>query len=136
MPSAPSSLPRDFHARPAGAGMAQGVSPYFIPRRCSGHANLHSPLRAWGTRGQGAAWLENPHTTPLTSLQSPLGMVVKPQRGDREKQQGMSEAKGKTHSHTHGTSPSSMKRACCGHGVSGDCLDPVAKTVIACLGHL
>lgn len=46
---------------PAGAGMAQRVSPYSVPRRCSGHADLHSPLRAWGTQGQGAAWLENPH---------------------------------------------------------------------------
>lgn len=69
-------------------------------------------------------------------LQGPLGMAVKPQRGDREKQQGMSEVKGKMSNPTHGMSPSSLKRVCCGHGVSGDCLDPIAKTFIACLGHL
>lgn len=71
--SAPSSLPRDLQAPLAGAGMAQGISPYFIPGRCSGHADLHSPLGAWGTRGQEAAWLENPHTRPPMSPAEPSG---------------------------------------------------------------
>lgn len=29
-----------------------------------------------------------------------------------------------------------VKRACCRHGVSGDSVDPISKTFIACLGHL
>lgn len=52
------------------------------------------------------------------------------------KQPGLSEAREKTHNPIHGMPPSSVKRACCRHGASGDCLDPISKTFIACLGHL
>lgn len=104
MLSAPSTLPGSA-CPPAGAGLAQGVSPYSVPRRCSGHADLHSPLRAWGTRGQGAAWLENPHTRPLMSPARPSGDGCETTEGGQGKQQGVPEAKGKTRDGTQGTSP-------------------------------
>lgn len=101
--------------------------------------DMQTSIPHWGHGAHGVrrqhGWrtLTPGHPCPL---QSPLGMVGKPQRGDREKQQGVSEANGKMSNCTHGMSPSLLKRACCGHGVSGDCLDPIAKTFIACLGHL
>lgn len=132
----PSSLPRDFHTASAGAATAEGISPYFIPGRLSGHADLRSLPTAQGTQGQEAAWLKNPYARPPCPLQGSLGEGCATVGGGREKLQGMSEAKEKTHNPTRGTSPSSGKKARCRHGVSGDCLDPISKTFIACLGHL
>ena len=79
---------------------------------------------------------EEPLCQATLSTAEPSGEGCATTGGAREKQQGMSEAKEKTHNPTHDMSPSSVKRACCRHGVSGDCLDPISKIFIACLGHL
>lgn len=88
----------------------------------------------WWHGAHGVRRQQEPHTRPPMFPAEPTGDGC----GTTERGQTTGHIWGQRGDHdpTHRTSPSWLKRASCGHGVSGDCLDPVAKTFIACLGHL